>query len=379
MSWWADRWRSACDAGLVEVNPQFAGGVSLASKGRVSVTHVEPGLVRAVVRDRRDYRVEIGVQQLPQTEFGEVATSLARDPMLCAAVLTGELPIEVDAILLERGVSLLPQNNEVLAECDCAEYHSPCRHSVAVLLAMAELLGDDPFILTLLRGAGRDQIVAQVRDIRGLSQAVDQSDEPRGPDPGMAAAAAYRRVPTAPVAASLPPRTAVRPAGLTPQPPLDSGVLAHDLEALVFDASQRAVLLLRGEGDGSLRSSIEADLARRAAAVIAAGTSLAGLSEAAGVDQVELAEQARCWNIGGTAALAIRTERWAPDRTLLEGAQQLFDPPGRASGNTVSSGSFQLRLDQDLRWWRFVAHQTQGWLLDSGGFTDPRDALDDQL
>ncbi|MEZ5340285.1 MAG: hypothetical protein R2706_02210 [Acidimicrobiales bacterium] len=61
-----------------------------------------------------------------------------------------------------------------------------------------------------------------------------------------------------------------------------------------------------------LRAPVEADLARRAAALIDAGTSLASLSEAAGIDEAELAEQARCWVIGGAAALAIRTARWSP-------------------------------------------------------------------
>ncbi len=47
MMWWADRWRGACDTNMIQPNPEVDSGQSLASKGRVSVTQVEPGLVRA--------------------------------------------------------------------------------------------------------------------------------------------------------------------------------------------------------------------------------------------------------------------------------------------------------------------------------------------
>ncbi len=379
MMWWADRWRSACATTLIKPNPEVDSGKSLASKGRASIVQVEPGLVRATVQDRRDYAVEIGVQQLPQNLFDEVASDAAEDPMLAAAVLTGELPIELDGFFLARGTSLLPSSQDVLAECECHEYHSPCRHGVAALIAIADVLAKDPFALTLLRGAGRDQFVAKVRECRGHTGAGEQTDEPRGVDPGRSAAAAFRRTVATPPPAAVPPRVAVAPAALVPEPPLDSGLNAADLAGLVHDASQRAVALLRGEGDGSLRSSVEADLARRAAATLDAGLSLLPLSEAAGIDDEELRERARCWTIGGPEALAVRTERWNPDASLTAETRRLFDPPGRVSGNTISSGSLQLRIDQSGRWWRFMAHPTKGWLLDSGGFVDPADALDDEL
>ena len=379
MMWWADRWRSACATSLIKANPEVDSGQTLAAKGRASVEQIEPGLVRATVRDRRDYAVEIGVQQLPPALFDEVAGEVAEDPMLAAALLTGELPIEVDGFFLRRGSSLLPLSTDVLAECECHEYHSPCRHGVAALIAIADVLAKDPFALTLLRGAGRDRFVAKVRECRGDTGAGEHTDEPRGVDPGRSAGAAFRRTVTAPPPAGVPPRVAVPPAALVPEPPLDSGLHAADLASLVHDASLRAVALLRGEGDGSLRSSVEADLARRAAATIETGLSLVSLSEAAGIDDHELRERARCWTIGGPDALAVRTERWNPDSALTAEASRLFDPPGRVSGNSISSGSLQLRIDQSGRWWRFMAHPTKGWLLDSGGFVDPADALDDEL
>lgn len=379
MMWWADRWRGACDTTMIQPNPEVESGRSLASKGRVSVTEVEPGLVRASVRDRRDYAVEIGVQQVESRIFDQVASDVATDPMLAAALLTGELPIEVDGMFLARGVSLLPASSDVLIECECHEYHSPCRHGVAALVGIADVLAKDPFALTLLRGAGRDQIVAKVREHRGETGVGEQSDEPRGLDPGASAATAFRRSLGKLPSAAVPPRAAVSPAPLVPEPPLDSGLNAVDLADLVHDASLRAVALLRGEGDGSLRSSVEADLARRAATKLDAGLSLLSLSEAADVDVDELSERARCWKIGGADALAVRTVRWPADSSVMVAASRLFEPPGRVSGNTVSSGSLQLRLDRSSRWWRFVAHPTRGWLLDSGGFADPADALDDEL
>ncbi|MEZ5340286.1 MAG: hypothetical protein R2706_02215 [Acidimicrobiales bacterium] len=251
MSWWSDRWEAACLDHLGSSNPQVDAGISLASKGRASIVHVEPGQIRAEVRDRRDLHVDIGVQQLDPLALETLAVALAKQPLLGAAVLTGELPFDVDGLLLDAGMNLLPGKKAsfwLIVSATNITGLSPWR---CCPLGVRQSRRRRSFCAVVGPWhRPRDQLVAKLREIRGLNQAGPQSDEHARRDPGTAASAAFRRPPS-PVAPSASPAPAVYPATLLPSPPLDGELSAIELQALIFGASERAVQLLRGEGDGS--------------------------------------------------------------------------------------------------------------------------------
>ena len=56
-------------------------------------------------------------------------------------------------------------SNEVSVTCPCGD-GTACRHAAAVHVALAERFDRDPFLLLLLRGKGRDEILARLREAR---------------------------------------------------------------------------------------------------------------------------------------------------------------------------------------------------------------------
>lgn len=378
MSWLATRWASAVDEWNVRpVDRESA--LVLAERGRARLTSLEPGLVVGTVEDRVIRDVQIGSARLSESAVTLVAGQLAGAPPLLAAVMTGRLPAEIDGLLLSEGMDLVPGLTDLLFECSCGAHEQPCRHGLALAIEVGRMSGSEPFVVGLLRGLDRNRLLELAHTRRGRSGPGGAVRHPRGPDPGTGASAAYRRDPSPLPPSGLVPTVAATPSPIEPRPPLDSGLVGSDLSGLVGDAAERAVSLLLGESECALRYPVATDLARRARATVASGGDLDALAEAAGVEAAALGESARCFDVGGEAALAVASDRWEGSDEAMEPGRSRFDPPGRVSANTVTSGSVQLRLDQAGYWWRFEASDSDGWVLSSGGFVDPADALDDDL
>jgi uncharacterized Zn finger protein len=64
------------------------------------------------------------------------------------------------------GLDLLPGPGEVQPRCSCPDWADPCKHAAAVCYLVADELDRDPFLLFLLRGKGRDELLAGVRQRR---------------------------------------------------------------------------------------------------------------------------------------------------------------------------------------------------------------------
>lgn len=56
-------------------------------------------------------------------------------------------------------MALLPGVGDLDPECDCPDWGNPCVHAGALCYQAAWLLDADPFVLLLLRGRGREEIV----------------------------------------------------------------------------------------------------------------------------------------------------------------------------------------------------------------------------
>lgn len=76
-----------------------------------------------------------------------------------AALLDGEVPRTLVASTDAADVALLPGIGELETRCGCPEVGDPCVHSAALAHQLAWLLDDDPFLLLLLRGRGRDELL----------------------------------------------------------------------------------------------------------------------------------------------------------------------------------------------------------------------------
>jgi uncharacterized Zn finger protein len=214
-SWWADQWQAL----LYEIDPTYlpshgaGSGRGGSRRSRVQRLDVLPGSLHGQVRDRERgiCHVDIEVARLTPKQWQQVIDGLADQAIFAAQLLAGDLPVEVEQVFDEAGVSLLPAAAADLrvtcSECgDAGESSlaplppqpwgelstdSPriggrganqavCLHVEQVFQQMGEMLADDPWLLFQLRGMERPQILQALRE-RRLSRQPQESTLPTQP------------------------------------------------------------------------------------------------------------------------------------------------------------------------------------------------------
>ncbi|MEZ5227355.1 MAG: hypothetical protein R2710_11960 [Acidimicrobiales bacterium] len=350
------------------------GARSLARTTPVDAMEFGPGSVIVRFADRGAHSARITAAALGADQRREMVAIAAAKPALLAGVLVGELPAAYDAHWVEAGVSLVPSAAELSLDCSCDDWGERCRHLAALGEMIAEVLGDDPYLLLTLRSWGREPFVDALRRARADATGVDyvRSEQPRGDDPGVDAERRFARSP-APLPALRPvPRRPGTTRSL-PLAPADAGIDRSDIEALIGDAAQRATATLATGAVTGLHLDLDEDIARRAALHLEDQPALERLAASIGHDPDALEARAIAWNVGGVAGLHVSDRSWPAPAPDLEPGQRALGGKTRTSANVVFGGDAQLRLDPDGRWWRFRADQRLGWVLESGGLDDPED------
>ena len=371
------------------------------SRSRLPVEEivVEPGRLSGSVQSGR-YSTSLEIEILDESAWSNILDSVMLHPRSVAILLSGEVPPRLHS-------QLLPAPRQLAASCTC-EAPTLCRHVKAFCHQVAPLLESDPFALLVWRGRSRAEFLAKLRVRRSERQGIEATNDetsnwPRGQDPGMTAAAAYRRTrgPTsisektersqqaedASLPSMPPPARAQSTFRLASPPPSDSGVDEAELADLVVDGAQRALAMLTGEADSSLLLTPGADVARRAIK-----GDVEAIAQSTNLPVEELTAAAAAFRHGGPAGIAATRQRWdPPPRSLQPGLEALrllnkspststTSPSSTATpkvvprANTVSRGTVQLRLDPDGLWWRFEADE-QGWVLVAPPALDPTDLI----
>ena len=406
-TWWGAAWVEALEQ-RARLDPnRLPRGRDYARSGAVGELTLAPGEARAQVQGRKTepYEVRIRVRRFTDEEWDRVLTAISARLGHAAALLDGELPPQIADDAAGAGLDLLPGGGEVGPRCSCPDDADPCKHSAAACYLVADALDADPFVLLLLRGRTRDQVLAGVRTRRrgepgeapagtpdrvaaavGGARAGARGAGRAADDAGVDARAAFEApAPRAEIPAPpLPPARPGQPAALPVDPPAWRAGLGSDLLELAADAATRAWEMAMGlSADAGLGLGADADLARRAARVL--GTSAFGpMAARSGTGARELARQALAWRHGGTAGLELLYREWDPAEEesewadLLKAARSVLrSKTGAAegvSGNRVTAGRLQLRLGRDLRWYPY-ARSDGNWEPSGPPESDPVQAV----
>jgi uncharacterized Zn finger protein len=408
-TWWGRAWLEALEQRARLDPDRLPRGREYARSGAVGDLVLAPGEARARVRGRKTepYQVKIRVRRFADDEWDRVLEAISARLGHAAALLDGELPPEIADDTADAGLDLLPVGGEVGPRCDCPDDADPCKHSAAAFYLIADALDVDPFVLFLLRGRTRDQVLAGIRARRrGAAPRAGPADAGSDPEttanaapgpgsPGIAgqpadvgvdARTAFRTpVPWVPIpTVPLPPHRPGAPAALPVDPPPWRPGLREDLVELAADAARRAWELAAGlSADAALTLAPDADLARRAAGAL--GTpAFATLAARSGVPGRDLARQALAWRQGGLEGLGLLRAEWDPAAEdldaagLLEAARTALRAKTGAAevvqGNRITAGRLQLRLGRDLRWYPY-ARSDQDWEPSGPPHADPALAL----
>jgi len=115
------------------------------------------------------------VERLDAEAWTTFAREAARESGHAAALEAGELPEDLVEHADEAGVELIPGPGDIDTACECDAWLQPCRHALALLYQLAWQVDRDPYVLMLLRGRTREDLLAEVAAVAG-----------GGPTPGAA-------------------------------------------------------------------------------------------------------------------------------------------------------------------------------------------------
>ena len=169
-------------------------GQTLARRMQVKSVDVQFGRIRAeVVESHRDgCQVEIDVLPLRDDEWSAVLDTLAGEALYAAQLLAGGNEWEtflsvLDTVFNDAEVALLSPSSEareVEARCtDCQSQHTPCKHALVVLYRFGQMISGDPWLLLLLRGRDRQQVLTGLRLRR--SNGVEEESHIEGEESGI--------------------------------------------------------------------------------------------------------------------------------------------------------------------------------------------------
>jgi uncharacterized Zn finger protein len=353
-TWWGSAWINAMEETAISLD-QLKKGRKYAYAGYVGPITVTPGRIFATVQDSDDLLYDTAVQlsELTESKWDRFLDRIASQAGHVAALLDGEMPRDLLEAADDAGISLLPGFGDLDPECDCPGWGHPCEHAAALAYQTSWLLDADPFVLFLVRGLDREELLDALRARTSGGKA---SQETLSGDPADEAYAAE----VAPMPEIATPATD-KPMALTPllaehSSDVDPAVLG----LLAADAAVRARELLTG----TVASIVDpwTDSVRFAATH--PGTPVERLVSMSDREDLPIAVQA--WQQGGEAGLSTWDEAWSPPKAALGRARTAV---AEAVVDGVLDGSeevkywrnrctiadrLQVRYGTDGRWYPYV-------------------------
>ena len=180
-TWWSRRFIEVLEG--IGMGSRLQRGRSYARKGQVITLDVDPGLVTAQVQGSRvrPYKVRIGIGAFDKSEWAQVEGALAKNAWYAAALLSGEMPDDIEEVFAGLGLPLFPATPRDLSlDCSCPDDAVPCKHIAATFYLLAESFDDDPFAILAWRGRGREDLLANVQAARSNGRPAADRAEPPG-------------------------------------------------------------------------------------------------------------------------------------------------------------------------------------------------------
>ncbi|MDK2974319.1 MAG: hypothetical protein PWP08_690 [Methanofollis sp.] len=162
--WWSKRFIETLER--MGDGARLKRGKTYARKGQVISLSLSAGEVKSRVQGSRrtPYEVTIRLRPFSDQAWGRVFDHMAEEAIYSAQLLAGEVPPEIEKVIGDTGVSLFPgTKREITTTCSCPDWENPCKHIAAVYYLLAERFDDDPFLLFLLRGRTRDEVMAALK------------------------------------------------------------------------------------------------------------------------------------------------------------------------------------------------------------------------
>lgn len=143
-------------------------GRSYARKGRVLSVRITEQALYAEVQGSSyiPHKVTIEIQSLySPSQWNAYCNQLSQKSINVASLLEGKMPPHLDDLFKD---ALIPSSLEAAytISCTCYDWMPECKHALAVLFIVTEMLDEDPLLLFTLRGKSAKNIIKALKIIR---------------------------------------------------------------------------------------------------------------------------------------------------------------------------------------------------------------------
>lgn len=168
--WWAQRWIEVLESfGWIR---RLARARIYAREGNVKSLEFKGHRVIARVQGTapEPYKVTLSLDPFTDEQWGYVIESMSQQALFSAKLLSGEMPVSIEKVFTENGLSLFPFTKfDIHSRCSCPDPANPCKHIGAVYYLLGDRFSEDPFVLFQLRGRTKTQILEALRQSRSQS------------------------------------------------------------------------------------------------------------------------------------------------------------------------------------------------------------------
>jgi uncharacterized Zn finger protein len=365
---------------------QLRKGRRYANSGQVGTITISAGRIAAIVHAPQDtYESVVQVDRLSEDQWRRFLDQVGARAGHIAALLDGEMPHDLVEAAADAGVPLLPGIGDLDPSCTCDGWELLCQHAAALCYQVGWLLDDDPFVLLLMRGRSREDLLDELQ-LRTTSSPAESGPSTAETLPGVPAAKVFHATAPPPAAVGaelpeLPGKVQVEDLVVSETQAL-ADLAPATLPLLVLDAARRARAQLSGLLSGSADPWV-LDEWQDAVRLAADYPSLAERLAVAFDRPAELAVSVKAWSYGGAPGLEVLDHVWEPDPSELARARtELFaawdDPDLEAGlevdGNRLTAADRQLRLDRVGRWHPYQLVD-DSWIPAGPGDRDPAAAF----
>jgi len=152
-------------------------GKSYARNGQVQWIEASPCSVEAKVSGSYVYAVRIRFTPLSDDAWKKMLSIISDEASFAARLMAGSVPEAMERRLAKQGLSLFPRVEPKSKGCNCPDKGSPCKHEAAIYFLLAENIDKDPFLLFLLHGKTKEEVLSGLREARVTQPGPSDSKE----------------------------------------------------------------------------------------------------------------------------------------------------------------------------------------------------------
>jgi uncharacterized Zn finger protein len=175
-TWWSRRFVEVLES--LRIGTRITRGRTYARAGQVLSLEIGPGQVTAAVQGSRKepYDVWVELDTFGPDDWAAIEASLASQALFRAKLLAGDMPPEIEEVFASCSRPLFPTRpDEMSMECSCPDWAVPCKHLAAVFYLLAEAFDADPFLVLAWRGRGKEELLANLRELTGSDETAEMS------------------------------------------------------------------------------------------------------------------------------------------------------------------------------------------------------------